>query len=197
MSRRSIEVLIEGSAAEAFVEDTLIKLGVETFSFDTDEDTSYTILKELTKAAGPAGFEVVTEPKGNTTIVRVRRQRTTHKFSQERCPVAYHERLKSDPGLFRAETHPGGRREDDEERFEIGHCKRCGSTLELATRKNGPCQVCGKTKYFCSCAKRNPPTGIKDKTIWYRAIDVVKPRWKQYDEPYAVVHATYKRMGGR
>lgn len=148
---RAYAVVPEGSAAEAFVYDTLTALGVETMQFDADDNTSYALLKELTKAAGPAGFEVVTDPKGGATTVHVRRKRATHKFSQESCPVAYHERLKSDPSLFRTETHPGGRREDDEERFEIGHCKRCGSTLELATRKNGRCQVCGKSRYFCEC----------------------------------------------
>lgn len=175
---RTYEIVTEGSAAEAFIFDELVSLGVETMTFDADDGTSYALIKALTKAAGPKGFEVVTEPKGSTTTILVRRKRAGHKFSQASCPVSYHERLKTDPTLFRAETHPGGRREDEEERFEVGHCKRCGSTLELATRKN-------------------PPAWAKDKDIWYRAEEKVKPYWKKYREPYAVVVETYKRMGGR
>lgn len=152
MTRAAVEVIPEGSAAEAFVYDELASLGVETMTFEVDENATYDLIKALTKAAGPKGFEVTTVPKGQATEVRVARKRPTqHRFVQERCPIAYHDRLKSDPTLFRAETHPGGHRSDDAERFELGHCKRCGGTLELATRKNGRCQACGKSRYFCEC----------------------------------------------
>jgi hypothetical protein len=68
---------------------------------------------------------------------------------------------------------------------------------------NPPCPHCGKSKYFCECPSGkkkltgNPPRWARDKDIWYRAVDKVKPHWDSYDEPYAVVTTVYQRMGGR
>jgi len=35
-----------------------------------------------------------------------------------------------------------------------------------------------------------------DETIWARAVKAVKAKWDDYDEPWAVVAAAYKAMGG-
>ena len=42
----------------------------------------------------------------------------------------------------------------------------------------------------------NPPSWIADEDIWEKAKAAVKPKWDDYDEPYAVVSAVYRRMGG-
>lgn len=43
----------------------------------------------------------------------------------------------------------------------------------------------------------NPPVWAVDKAIWKRAKKQVRRYWERYDEPYAVVTAVYKSMGGR
>lgn len=200
------------------------------------------------------------------------------------CTQEYHDYLKEDPERFHQETIPGGIQEDDVERLEYGHCKRCKSTLALVTEvkptmnpehpievipedmdaasfvydtlaqfdvttarfKAGPaetlgimvaltkraeqqgfdvvakpargmtkvfvsrkrerlnasptrCPKCGKSKYFCECGspRSNPPSWVRDEAVWERATARVKPYWKKYKEPYAVITDLYMRMGGR
>lgn len=36
-----------------------------------------------------------------------------------------------------------------------------------------------------------------DEKTWKRAKKAVKPYWKKYDEPYAVIMHVYKNMGGK
>ena len=36
-----------------------------------------------------------------------------------------------------------------------------------------------------------------DEKVWKRAKKVVKPYWKKYDEPWAVVYDVYRKMGGK
>lgn len=36
-----------------------------------------------------------------------------------------------------------------------------------------------------------------DEKTWKRAKKVVKPYWKKYDEPWAVVYDVYRKMGGK
>lgn len=45
----------------------------------------------------------------------------------------------------------------------------------------------------------NPPQWVHPDDIgkWERAVDAVKPDWKDYGNPYAVVTHVYKHMGGR
>lgn len=42
----------------------------------------------------------------------------------------------------------------------------------------------------------NPPASITDESIWEKAKEAVKPRWDEYEEPYAVVMHVYEKMGG-
>lgn len=46
-------------------------------------------------------------------------------------------------------------------------------------------------------AKGNPSSWIADEEIWNKAKKAVRKRWKKYKEPYAVVAAVYKDMGGK
>jgi|SRR6185369_8114977 len=36
-----------------------------------------------------------------------------------------------------------------------------------------------------------------DEKVWKRAKKVVKPYWKKYEEPWAVVYDVYRKMGGK
>jgi hypothetical protein len=174
-----IEVVPEGSAAEGFVYDFLADAGVETMTFEADDQTTDQLLNNMQQLGAANGFAVDWEQRAGVLVVRVTKARHRHKFQHERCPAGYHEALKRDLETFRGGTHPAGTRQDDEEKFEMGHCARCGSTLEMATKR------------------KNPPRWVRDTDVWYRAVDKVKPYWKKYQEPYAVVASTYQRMGGR
>ena len=49
-------------------------------------------------------------------------------------------------------------------------------------------------------SKHNPASWVQDEAKWERAKEAVDPEGDgadKYDEPYAVVAAVYKRMGGR
>jgi hypothetical protein len=183
VSRRgpTIEIVTDGSAAEAFVYDTLAEKGVETTIFETSEEEAERLLEWFAAEGSHKGFQVSWEQRApNRLIVRVKREKPRRKFPRERCPASHHEQLKRTEGTFRAGTHPAGTRYDEEEGpIEMGHCKECGSTLEYTRPRD------------------NPPRWAIDTDIWYRAVDKVKPHWKKYAEPYAAVATTYQRMGGR
>lgn len=117
----TIQLIPEGEAAEQFVREVLVELGVETAVFDADDDASFDIIDALALAGKKAGFQVLTG--GNEIYVREKPRPT----KREDCPIAYHDHLKSDPELFRQETIPGGMQYE----LELGHCKRCGSTIAL------------------------------------------------------------------
>ena len=42
----------------------------------------------------------------------------------------------------------------------------------------------------------NPPAWVADEGIWEKAKAAVEPKWDEYDEPFAVTAAVYKKMGG-
>lgn len=42
----------------------------------------------------------------------------------------------------------------------------------------------------------NPASWVGDEGTWEKAKAAVKPRWDEYDEPYAVVAHVYEKMGG-
>jgi hypothetical protein len=42
----------------------------------------------------------------------------------------------------------------------------------------------------------NPPSWVGDEATWEKAKAAVRPKWNDYDEPYAVVTHVYKKMGG-
>lgn len=42
----------------------------------------------------------------------------------------------------------------------------------------------------------NPPEWVADEATWEKAVAAVKPKWDDYEEPYAVVAHVYKKMGG-
>jgi len=42
----------------------------------------------------------------------------------------------------------------------------------------------------------NPPAWVADEDIWEKAKAAVEPKWDEYDEPFAVTAAVYKKMGG-
>lgn len=176
-----VEVVTEGSAAEAFVYDALAEKGVETTTFETDDEEAERLLEWLAVEGSHKGFRVDWEQRANTLVVRVKREKAQQRrFPRERCPAGYHEQLKRTEGTFRAGTYPFGTRVDEEEgTIEMGHCKECGSTLEYTKPRD------------------NPPRWAIDKDTWHRAEEKVKPHWAKYDQPYAVVVDVYKRMGGR
>lgn len=192
-----IEVIPEDDKAVAFVHATLAKFGVATARFEASPSETYSLMAALIKGAERQGFTVVTKPSAGATKVFVSRARRN---PEESCSTISHQRLKEDPAVFRRETIPGGFQEDEEAILEYGHCKKCYSTLALETlKRNGRCPRCGKSKYFCECgeARTNPPSWVRDEDVWERATARVKPRWKQYKEPYAAVTDLYFRMGGR
>ena len=40
----------------------------------------------------------------------------------------------------------------------------------------------------------NPPQWVTDERAWNRAKTIVKPKWGDYDEPYAVVATIYRNI---
>jgi len=42
----------------------------------------------------------------------------------------------------------------------------------------------------------NPPAWVADEDTWEKAKAAVEPKWDEYDEPFAVTAAVYKKMGG-
>lgn len=42
----------------------------------------------------------------------------------------------------------------------------------------------------------NPPAWVEDEAAWERAKEQIKPKWDDYEEPWAVVVHIYKQMTG-
>jgi hypothetical protein len=56
----------------------------------------------------------------------------------------------------------------------------------------------GKSEEYIPFDKsHNPPSMIASEKTWKRAKKAVKPYWKKYKEPWAVVMDVYSKMGGK
>jgi hypothetical protein len=59
-------------------------------------------------------------------------------------------------------------------------------------RENGK-----KEEYIPFDKPHNPPGSVIDPKVWKRAKKAVKPYWKKYEEPWAVVYDVYRKMNGK
>lgn len=54
-----------------------------------------------------------------------------------------------------------------------------------------------KEEYIPFDKSHNPPGAVASEKTWNRAKKAVKPYWKKYKEPWAVVMDVYQKMGGK
>jgi hypothetical protein len=88
-----------------------------------------------------------------------------------------------------AEAHYAGKEPEDVKAEDLSWIDE--QTFQ-EIKENGTSQ-----EYIPFDKSHNPPGAVASEKTWNRAKKAVKPYWKKYSEPWAVVMDVYQKMGGK